>query len=391
MHFSRISGDVTELWIDCEVCAARYSAYSESCPTCGAANPYAGERSMKGIARAAVIGIAAIAIVAVVFMYPSIFNQKENPVGSAVTILRPPAVGPETVPKDELVKRMLDAINKDRREFGLAPVELSDNEAAQAHAEDVFKMKQISHWMSNGEKPYMTYTKMGGKGSVHQNVAIAGFGPDEYDRCVSTMILCERIDPAKALDELEHEMMYNDQECCDNGHRDNILDPHHTKVSIGIVYDEYYLALVQNFENDYGLEVEADDGYVNIVGDAPGDGARLDHIVVYYDEHPSPAAYQANKKMISYGAGELAASVFAPLPGGMRYQQPDTYTVIEAESWEDQDGAIDISFDLKPAINKDGVYTLYVMFKDAKGEQFDATSYSIFVRQQQQVSATGLQ
>ncbi|MEO9294433.1 MAG: CAP domain-containing protein [Nitrososphaera sp.] len=327
---------------------------------------------------AGVAGLIAVAVILLVIPGVMAGQHGGSAIDTAVTILRPPAMSPKTVPQGELVDHALAAINKDREEFGLPPVKLSDNKAAQVHAEDVFKAKQISHWTTNGEKPYMVYTQQGGKGGVHQNVAIAGFGSDQYDRCKSLLLLCEKIDPVKSIDELEREMMDNDDKCCANGHRDNILDPHHTHVSIGIVYDDYYLALVQNFENDYGLDVSMDGSYVSIVGPVP-DGSKLDHVVVYYDEIPTPAAYEANKKMISYSAGELVASAFEPLPIGMRYQQPDGYEVIEADSWIGEKGQLDVGFDLSPAINRDGVYTIYAMFKDEEGRQFDGTSYSAFV------------
>ena len=370
---------MTDLEIDCAGCGARYSAYVEACPACNTPNPYIGVKSRKGIYQAIAIGAGVVAIIAALFVFPNLIVGQGGggPLGGSVNILRPETTAPQTLPQKELVQSALDAINKDRREFGLPPVKLSNNSAAQIHAEDVFGTKQISHWTTGGEKPYMTYANHGGTGSVHQNVAIAGFGPDEYQNCSALMIICERIEPIAAIKELEYEMMYNDEDCCDNGHRENILDPHHTHVSIGISYDSYYLSLVQNFENNYSLDVTVDEGYVSIIGDMPK-GAELDHVVVYYDKLPTPAAYEANKKMISYSTGEIAASVFAPLPDGLRYQQPKGHVVIEADGWIKND-ALDISFDLEPAIKEPGVYTLYTMFKDKDGDQFSITSYSVFV------------
>ncbi|HVX02764.1 MAG TPA: CAP domain-containing protein [Nitrososphaera sp.] len=338
----------------------------------------------------AVVTIAGIFIVPQVIGEPgssvaSNNNSSSNPVDRVIKILQPQATKPEKVPQEELVAHALASINSDRKKFGLDPVQLdSGNQAAQLHAEDVFKEKQISHWTTDGEKPYMTYTRLGGEGSVQQNVAIAGFGPDEYNRCVSTVILCEHIDPVSTIDELEKEMMYNDKECCDNGHRENILDKNHTYVSIGIAYDQYYLAMVQNFETDYGLVTDVDGTTVSITGPMPA-GAKFDNVVVYYDELPSKQVYDANKEKLSYDAGTLAATVFEPLPRSLRYQQPGDYVVIEADRWHHGgDSNLDISFDLAPAIKKDGVYTVYVMFEDADGEEFSATSHSIFIEKSDQ-------
>ncbi|HEV8406022.1 MAG TPA: CAP domain-containing protein [Nitrososphaera sp.] len=302
-----------------------------------------------------------------------ITKQGSNPV---IKILQPPVLEPKTLPREEIVQHALDQINKDRGDFGLAPVQLSTNQAAQAHAEDVFKTKRISHWMTNGEKPYMTYTRYQGEGSVQQNVAIAGFTAEQYEDCRTNILLdCEKIEPLSTIEELEYEMMYKDKECCNDGHKDNILDPHHTHVSIGIVYDQYYLAFVENFENNYGLSISINNGQVRISGQLLQ--GELEQISIYYDEMPTSATYEQNKHLLSYSAGELAATVVKPLPPGYYYEKPQGYTLIEANRWMQGD-SVNVMFDLASAVDKDGVYTLFAMVKDG-GATFDVTSYSVFV------------
>jgi hypothetical protein len=281
------------------------------------------------------------------------------------------------MPREELVQHVLNRINKDRADFGLLPVELSSNQAAQIHAEDVFRTKQISHWMTNGEKPYMTYTQYDGEGSVQQNVAIAGFSPEQYEQCVTNVLVkCEEIEPLSTIDQLQYEMMYNDNECCNDGHKDNILNPRHTHVSIGIVYDQYYLALVQNFENNYGLDVEVEDSEIEISGTLL-DG-QLDHIAIYYDEMPTRTGYEQNKDLLSYSAGELVAVVVKPPPPGYYYEPLEGYDMIEADRWTVQGDSVNVGFDLADAVGEDGAYTLFALVKDGE-EMFDVTSYSVFV------------
>src|SRR5262245_45264121 len=157
----------------------------------------------------------------------------------------------------------------------------------------------------------MTYTRYDGKGSVQQNVVIAGFNSEQYDECkTNVLVRCEKIEPLSTIDQLQNEMMYNDKECCNDGHKNNILDPYHTHVSIGIVYDQYYLALVQNFENDYGLDIDVDDNEVEISGKLLE--GQLDHVAIYYDEMPTRTVYEQNKDLLSYSAGELVAVVVRP-------------------------------------------------------------------------------
>lgn len=308
-----------------------------------------------------------------------VIQQKDNP---AITILQPSSQQPSTMPREELVQHVLNRINKDRADFGLLPVELSSNQAAQIHAEDVFGTRQISHWMTNGEKPYMTYTQYDGEGSVQQNVAIAGFSPEQYDQCVTNVLVkCEEIEPLSTIDQLQYEMMYNDKECCNDGHKNNILNPRHTHVSIGIVYDQYYLALVQNFENNYGLDVDVEDSSEIEISGTLLEG-QLDHIAIYYDEMPTRAAYEQNKDLLSYSAGELVAVIVKPLPPGYYYESLEGYDIIEADRWIEQSDSVNIGFDLANAVEEDGAYTLFALVKDGE-EVFDATSYSVFVNSEE--------
>jgi uncharacterized protein YkwD len=326
--------------------------------------------------------VAIVVLAGIILLAPTVTNfviqQKDNP---TITILQPSSQQPSTMPREELVQHVLNRINKDRADSGLLPVELSPNQAAQIHAEDVFRTKQISHWMTNGEKPYMTYTQYDGEGSVQQNVAIAGFSPEQYEQCVTNVLIkCEEIEPLSTIDQLQYEMMYNDKECCNDGHKNNILNPRHTHVSIGIVYDQYYLALVQNFENNYGLDVEMEDSDIEMSGTLL-DG-QLDHIAIYYDEMPTQAVYEQNKDLLSYSAGELVAVVVKPLPPGYYYESLEGYDVIEADRWVEQRDSVNVGFDLADAVDKDGTYTLFALVKDGE-EMFDVTSYSVFVNSEE--------
>jgi len=371
------------------VCGYRYGSLSSACPRCGVLNslvsvPIPPPKKKSAAARKVATGIviAIIVLAGIILLAPALANfviqQKDNP---AITILQPQSQQPRTVPREELVQHVLDRINKDRTDFGLLPVKLSSNQAAEIHAEDVFRTRQISHWTTNGEKPYMTYTQNDGEGSVQQNVAIAGFSPEQYEQCVTNILVqCEKIEPLYTIEQLQYEMMYNDKECCNDGHRNNILNPRHTHVSIGIVYDQYYLALVQNFENNYGLDVDVEDSEIEISGTLL-DG-QLDHIAIYYDEMPTREVYEQNKNLLSYSAGELVAVVVKPLPPGYYYESLQGYNLIEADRWTVQRDSVNVMFDLADAVDKDGAYTLFALAKDGE-EIFDVTSYSIFVNSEE--------
>ena len=94
----------------------------------------------------------------------------------------------------------------------------------------------FSHWNTQGVKPYVTYTEFGGRDYVKENIAASwcdGYG-------------C-KIEPMELIEKFQHLMVYDDANSS-WGHRDNILDPHHTHVNIGIVWDNNSFYFVQHFE-----------------------------------------------------------------------------------------------------------------------------------------------
>jgi uncharacterized protein YkwD len=100
----------------------------------------------------------------------------------------------------------------------------------------------LSHWGSDGSKPYMRYTEQGGRGEVAENAAYSGFFYNEPNAAM--------IEPKERINTLQHSMVYDDASS-NWGHRDNILNKNHNKVNIGIAYDSVTLAYVQDFEDDY--------------------------------------------------------------------------------------------------------------------------------------------
>jgi Uncharacterized protein with SCP/PR1 domains len=294
----------------------------------------------------------------------------------------------------------LERINEDRESFNLPPVGLSSNMAAQIHAEDVFKTGEISHWLTNGEKPYMTYTRTGGLGSVFQNVAIGGY--HDYQSCISGVRNdCTKFDPFQSIDTLEDEMMYNDLVCCDDGHKYNIIDGYHNQVSIGLAYNEYFLVIVQNFENNY---IELDEP---LLADADAEGSRralvnitaqlaeefrIFGITINYDELPTHSVYLNNKDKNYYDGGETVAVVHpsnSVIDYDKQFLLEGNYSSIEAWRWiEGNRHTFSIEFDLADIRNdgdrvaiKDGVYTVLLWVEEPSREDvFSAITYSVFLK-----------
>ena len=75
----------------------------------------------------------------------------------------------------------------------------------------------------------------------------------EDENCDSPNIHC-KIETAEELIYIQHDGMMNDDLiCCNNGHRDNILDPSHLKVNIGIASNDSgkFHGFYQHFEGGH--------------------------------------------------------------------------------------------------------------------------------------------
>lgn len=293
-------------------------------------------------------------------------ESESSPQDSQKQIKLPPVTIPEIIPQksqSELYQYAVEQINKDRLERGLSHVVLSNNRAAQIHADDILKQGTISHWLSNGEKPYVTYTKNGGAGYVAQNVATS--------QCIG---FCTGYDLEKEIRDHEHALVYNDADS-DWGHRDNIIDPHHTHVSLGIAHNNNMFVLVQNFEDNYfDGYIQSPNSLVQINGKLRE--GKIYNIGIYYDPLPTPALYQLHKNDNFYEMGDFIAVVDRPLPPNQYYEQPADYQLIVAKNWNERGQNILIDFDASQVFSRAGVYTIGIWLEN-KGDTFLITSYSI--------------
>src|SRR5919197_166333 len=325
------------------------------------------------------------------------------------TTIIPTIQKPSALSYHQLLEYALHKINEDRTKFNISVVKLSDNNtAAQLQAEDMLRMRLISHYTTNGMKPYMVYTLNGGKGYVAQNVGYDGFNNSQagsINKCKNGVYYCSTIDPIKSIDILEHDMIYEDS-ISNWSHRHNILDKHHTYVSIGIAYDGYSFAIVQNFENNYIQFVkpiiEADSSNNNkskivisgrILGNNSDDS--IDSIFIYHDELPTHLIYEQHKNDNFYDLGKVVAGIVKPLEPKQHYEQRSNYTLIQAGKWwtspssssttttrseenRQQQQPIDIQFNISSVEKSKGVYTVVVYLRDSGHDTFPVTAYSIF-------------
>ena len=260
---------------------------------------------------------------------------------------------------DELTAYALSLINSDRQTSSNAPnVTLISVNSAQQHAEDMLKNSYFSHWDTKGYKPYVRYTLAGGQGAVNENIA-ARFGSS--------------LDPKAAIKDLEQSMMNDDAEA-NWGHRNNILNPFHNKVGIGIAYDNDSFYMVQDFEDDYvqWTNLSISQGEATMGGTFTKSGFTIKQVDVYFDapKNLSSTDLENTPYNSSYDAGTFVGSVADSellLTSGI---------FVPARAWNQSGETFQISFSLEPLFSRSGmgIYTLRLWCDN--GECL--TNYSVF-------------
>ncbi len=233
----------------------------------------------------------------------------------------------------------------------------------------------MSHWDTQGLKPYMRYTIAGGVGYMAENVA--------YIQAVSSYRTTAAVEGA--IKTLEYQMVYNDA-AHNNGHRDNILDPYHTGVSIGIAYSADDVYLVEDFTSDYlnwtTPLAMTNTGTVSLSANlsgangVTGDGIQM--VEIFFDATPAQltsAQLSASPYDSEYTQGIFVAGV---VQQGYHISQGTTVT---ASQWEIGHSSFAITFDLGSVAraNGSGYYTLYVEWQSTSGTQVLLTCYTLFV------------
>ena len=242
--------------------------------------------------------------------------------------VRPTAtLAPTPVPSPELrhlteKRYMLELINAERTRAGVGTVTLGNNIAAQLHAEAALENCFSSHWGIDGLKPYMRYSLAGGYQSNGEN----GSG---LNYCIRAT------DGYSANSSIRQEVKETmDGWMSSPGHRRNLLDPQHKKVSIGIAWDRYNKVMYQHFEGDY-VEYEQlptiSSGVLSFSGMAKN-GVRFRQekdlgVQIYHDLPPHELTRGQVARTYCYDNGRPVASLRWPLTGGYRWTT-DTFSQI---------------------------------------------------------------
>ena len=280
-----------------------------------------------------------------------------------------------------LASYALQLVNADRSANGTGPVVLGYNQAAQQHADSMLYYGYFSHNDTQGYKPYMRYTLLGGRGADFENIGSYSYTLPHF---TSTSAVED------GIRQLEESMVYHDNDSigcyCNNGHRYNILSPLHNVVSIGVAYDGTNLYFDEEFENDYvALNITVTSGsapnpyYVTMTGPVLQRVAAPDAIYIAFDQTPAAeTTAQLNSGPHEYGPGALIGGA---LPtnffGGCG--QFTSGTTVCADTWKFST-SMDIAFSLSQFVKTygHGVYTIYLVTGLSTNSAL--TTISVFVQ-----------
>ena len=208
---------------------------------------------------------------------------------------------------------MLDLVNGERSRMGSPAVVLSNNHAAQSHANACHAMGAGSHWNLEGLKPYMRYSLAGGfqnnGENWYQQFSVGSAGPRDIAGAIRLAMQRWMGSP---------------------GHRSTILDPCFRKLNVGLCWTADQFTAIQLFEGDY-LELDRHPVIRQGVLDCSGivkNGVSLlapDDLIVELWFDPPPIALTVGQllRVSGYDNGTPVARLRRPLPKGYFWQQDD--------------------------------------------------------------------
>ncbi|HEX3594239.1 MAG TPA: CAP domain-containing protein [Polyangiaceae bacterium] len=142
---------------------------------------------------------------------------------------------------------VLALVNHDRKDAGLSPVAWDETAAVagRRHADDMAHHGYTAHWGTDGSVPEQRYTEAGGTHLSFENAACF------FDGTARELEHAARYD-AVELEKIETAFMAETPP--NDGHRQNILKPHHTKFGVGLSLPVGLKqpCMSQEFVDDYG-------------------------------------------------------------------------------------------------------------------------------------------
>ena len=203
------------------------------------------------------------------------------------------------------------------------------------------------------------------------------------------------MDPFELIEKFQYLMVYDDAKS-NWGHRDNILDPNHTLVNIGIAWDNNNFYYVQHFETkliDFNQINLSDDNILRLFGKIQ-DGYNLKSITIFQDDMPisldgydleSNSPYNQN----FYDSGKLTAVLIKKAPLFEFYEecQKDRILIssnneewcIPYETFENkfENNSFEITVDVSNLLDANSIHTIYINLENQNGDYVIGSSITL--------------
>lgn len=261
---------------------------------------------------------------------------------------------------------LLKMVNRERARAGLTQLQLDDLacKVASEHASDMASRSFLSHWGTDGRKPYHRYSFAGGTAAVQENASAA----DNMESIASNSVL-------KVLHDM-HQSMF-DEVAPKDGHRKTILFPQHTHVGFGIALQGHSVRLDEMYVARY-VDIDPIPRQVKpkttvlLSGKVLSRKHNLSGADVYYEPLPNPPEISWLRELRSYGMPEPEERLYPRLPAG------DTYT-------DGSQGTIDVDSNGKFRVSislsrKPGINTIMIWLTEGQSEvDFPGSQICIWV------------
>ena len=209
--------------------------------------------------------------------------------------------------------QLLELLNNERRNAGLNALEMDALacKVAAAHARDMATGHFISHWGSDGRKPFHRYSFAGGTDALQENAASA-------ENVQSLAVPGILNDLREMHQSMVAEVPPND------GHRKTILNPYHTHIGFGIALngrslrlDELYLARYVRLAPF--THTAKPKSTVLLAGRLLNPEHFLNQVDVFYEPLPTPPSFDWLNTPRSVSLPDEHKTLRPKVPPGTRY------------------------------------------------------------------------
>jgi uncharacterized protein YkwD len=215
---------------------------------------------------------------------------------ATLVVTAPLAQGDQPIDETRFALReeFLRLINRDRKQFGLAPVQLEPfaSSVADAYCRQQIRNRTSGHFTIDGQAPYMRYSFAGGNDAVSENAAAWSANYSFSDRALYEMT-------RRSQDAMMSEVPPHD------GHRRAILDPYATHVGIGLAWERGEFRMTQEFIRRYVdwmrplPRTASSSDHVSCSG-RPLPGYVVEAITVHHEPLPQPISVVTANAITSY-------------------------------------------------------------------------------------------